>query len=288
MAVSMADVKKLREMTGAGMLDCKNALEEAQGDIEKAKEILRVKGLAKAEKKAGRETKEGLIRVRVTDDRKKGAMIELNCETDFVARNEEFQQLADDILEHVLSVDENVNKEGEGSDILPQKFFKDSSKSVEELIKEAIAKIGENIRLTRYCRYDTEDYVHSYVHGGGRIGVLLDFKAPQVNDEVIRLVQDVAMQIAAMRPEFVSVETIPTEALEREKKILMEQAKQEGKPEHILEKIVQGKLKKFYQEKVLLEQAFIKDDKKTVGQVIKESGLGVEIKRFCRYELGGI
>ncbi len=288
MAVSMADVKKLREMTGAGMLDCKKALEEAQGDIEKAKEILRVKGLAKAEKKAGRETKEGLIRVKVTEDRKKGALIELNCETDFVARNEEFQKLADDILEHILSLEENANREGEGTDILSQKFFRDESKTVEELIKEAIAKIGENIRLTRYCRYDTEDYLHSYLHGGGRIGVLLDFKAPGLGDDVLRLVQDVAMQIAAMRPEFVSVETIPSEVLEREKKILMEQAKQEGKPEHILEKIVQGKLKKFYQEKVLLEQAFIKDDKKTVGQVIKESGLGVEIKRFCRFELGGL
>lgn len=288
MAVSMNDVKKLREMTGAGMLDCKKALEEAQGDIEKAKEILRVKGLAKAEKKASRETKEGLIVVKVTEDRKKGAMIELNCETDFVARNEEFQALAESILEHVLTVDENADKQGDGSEILAQKFFKDESKTVEELIKEAIAKIGENIRLSRYCRYDTQDYLHSYVHGGGRIGVLLDFKAPEVNEQVLRLVQDIAMQIAAMRPEFVSIDTIPAEALEREKRILMEQARQEGKPENILEKIVQGKLKKFYQEKVLLEQAFIKDDKKTVGQVIRESGPGVDIKRFCRFELGGL
>ncbi|RLJ69911.1 translation elongation factor Ts (EF-Ts) [Hydrogenivirga caldilitoris] len=288
MAVSMNDVKKLREMTGAGMLDCKKALEEAQGDIEKAKEILRVKGLAKAEKKASRETKEGLIVVKVTEDRKKGAMIELNCETDFVARNEEFQALAEAILEHVLTVDENADKQGDGSEILAQKFFKDESKTIEELIKEAIAKIGENIRLSRYCRYDTQDYLHSYVHGGGRIGVLLDFKAPEVNEQVLRLVQDIAMQIAAMRPEFVSIDTIPAEALEREKRILMEQARQEGKPENILEKIVQGKLKKFYQEKVLLEQAFIKDDKKTVGQVIRESGLGVDIKRFCRFELGGL
>jgi len=287
MAVSMADVKKLREMTGAGMLDCKKALEEAGGDIEKAKEILRVKGLAKAEKKASRETKEGIVRVKVAEDRKKGAMIELNCETDFVARNEEFQKLADGILEHILSVDENANREGEGADILGQKFYKED-KTVEELIKEAIAKIGENIRLSRYCRYDTEDYLHSYVHGGGRIGVLLEFKAPSLSDEVLRLVQDVAMQIAAMRPEFVSIDTIPQEVLDREKNILMEQARQEGKPEHILEKIVQGKLRKFYQEKVLLEQPFIKDDKKSVGKVIEESGLGVEIKRFCRFELGGL
>ncbi len=288
MAVSMSDVKKLREMTGAGMLDCKKALEEAGGDIEKAKEILRIKGLAKAEKKAGRETKEGIIRVKVTDDRKKGAMIELNCETDFVARNEEFQKLADEILDHILSLGENRNREGEGSDILSQRFIKDEGKTVEELIKEAVARIGENIRLTRYCRYDTDDYLHSYVHGGGRIGVLLDFSAPSISDEVIRLVQDVAMQIAAMRPEFVSVDSIPSEVLEREKKILMEQARQEGKPEHILEKIVQGRLKKFFQEKVLLEQAFIKDDKKTVGQVLKEANLNVEIKRFCRFELGGL
>ncbi len=288
MAVSMSDVKKLREMTGAGMLDCKKALEEANGDIEKAKEILRVKGLAKAEKKASRETKEGLVRVKVSEDRKKGAIIELNCETDFVARNEEFQKLADDILEHILAVDENANKEGEGTDILSQKFFKDGTKTVEELIKENIARIGENIRLTRYCRYDTEDYLHSYVHGGGRIGVLLDFKASDVNERVLRLVQDIAMQIAAMRPEFVSVDSVPENVIEREKNILMEQARQEGKPEHILEKIVQGKLRKFYQEKVLLEQAFIKDDKKSVKQVIEESGLGVQIRRFCRFELGGL
>ncbi len=287
MAVSMSDVKKLREMTGAGMLDCKKALEEAGGDIEKAKEILRVKGLAKAEKKAGRETKEGIVRVKVTEDRKKGALIELNCETDFVARNEEFQKLADRILEHILSVGENANREGDGSDVLTQRLTPEG-KTVEELIKEAIARIGENIRLTRYCRYDTDSYLHSYVHGGGRIGVLIEFSAPELSDRVLRLVQDVAMQIAAMRPEFVSVESIPQEVLERERRILKEQARQEGKPEHILEKIVEGKLRKFYQEKVLLEQPFIKEDKKTVGQVIRESGTGVEIKRFCRFELGGI
>jgi len=286
MAVSMSDVKKLREMTGAGMLDCKKALEEAGGDIEKAKEILRVKGLAKAEKKAGRETKEGIVRVKLTEDRKRGAMIELNCETDFVARNEEFQSLADRILDHILSVDENANREGDGADILSQKTSE--GKTIDEIIKEAIAKIGENIRLTRYCRYDTEDYLHSYVHGGGRIGVLLEFKAPELSDQILRLVQDVAMQIAAMRPEFVSVETIPQEVLDRERKILEEQTRQEGKPEHIIERIVEGKLRKFYQEKVLLNQPFIKDDKKTVGKVIEESGLGVEIKRFCRFELGGL
>ncbi len=288
MAVKMEDVKKLREMTGAGMLDCKKALEEAGGDIEKAKEILRVKGLAKAEKKAGRETKEGIVRVKITEDRKRGAIIELNCETDFVARNEEFQKLADNILDHILETEENRNKEGEGEEILKQKYSKDPNKTVEELIKEAIAKIGENIRLSRFCRYDTENYLHSYIHGGGRIGVLLEFKAKELSDGVLRVVQNIAMQIAAMRPEYVSIDSIPQEVIEREKKILTEQAKQEGKPEHIIEKIVQGKLRKFYQEKVLLEQAFIKDDKKSVKDYIKESGTDVEIVRFTRYELGGL
>jgi elongation factor Ts len=281
----MADVKKLREMTGAGMLDCKNALLEAGGDMEKAKEILRVKGLAKAEKKAGRETKEGLIRAAVSEDKKRGAMIEINCETDFVARNEEFQKLADSVLAHVLNSPENADREGEGTEIYSQTI---EGKTLEEYIKEAIAKIGENIRLTRFVRFDGEGFVHYYIHGGGRIGVLLEFKAPSTDEKVMRVVQDVAMQIAAMRPEYVSVDSIPAEDLEKERRILLEQARQEGKPEHILEKIVQGKLRKFYQEKVLLEQAYIRDDKKTVGQMIKESGTGVEIVRFSRFELGGV
>ena len=288
MGVSMEDIKKLREMTGAGMLDCKKALEEAGGDIEKAKEILRIKGLAKAEKKAGRETKEGLVFVLLSEDRKKGAMIELNCETDFVARNEEFQKLAERIARHLLETEENKNKMGSGEEVLSQKLYDEPEKTVEVLIKEAIAKIGENIKLSRYCRYDTEDYLHFYVHGGGRIGVLLDFKAPELNDQVLRLAQDIAMQIAAMRPEYVRVEDIPEEVLEREKRILREQTLAEGKPEHIVEKIVEGKLKKFYQEKVLLEQPFIRDEKKKVSDVIKESGLEIEVKRFCRFELGGL
>jgi len=288
MSISAADVKKLREMTGAGMLDCKKALEEAGGDLEKAKEILRVKGLAKAEKKVGRETKEGIIRVKLSEDRKKGAIIELSCETDFVARNEEFQKLADDILDHILALEENANREGFGEDILSQPFYRDTAKRIDELIKESIARIGENIRLARYVRYDTEDYLHSYVHGGGRIGVLLDFKAPGLGEKTLRLVQDIAMQVAAMRPEFVSPESVPEEIIEKEKNILMEQARQEGKPQQVLERIVEGRLRKFYEDKVLTQQPFIKDDRKTVGQVIEEAGLGVEIKRFVRFELGGI
>ena len=286
MGVSIDDVKKLREMTGAGMLDCKKALEEAGGDMEKAKEILRIKGLAKAEKKAGRETKEGVVHVKLSEDRKRGVIVEVNCETDFVAMNEEFRKLVEDIALHILSVEENRNKEGEGTEILSQPFFKDSSKTLEEVIKEAIAKIGENIRLSRFSRMDAEGYLHSYIHGGGRIGVLLEFKAGSLDEKTMRTVQDVAMQIAAMKPEFVSRERVPQEVIEREKRILSEQARREGKPEHIIERIVEGKLRRFFEEKVLLDQPFIKDEEKTVGEFLE--GTGVEVVRFVRFEVGGL
>ena len=285
--VSAELVKTLREMTGAGMLECKKALEEAGGDIEKAKEILRIRGLAKADKKAGRETKEGIIYTYVSEDRKKGVIIELNCETDFVAKNEQFVELALKLAKHIASLPDNANKSGTGEDIKDQAYFEDASTRVGDLIKSAIARIGENIQLRRFVRFDTDGYVHAYVHGIGRVGVLIDYTAPQINDNVLRVVQDAALQIAAMKPEFVSIESIDPEALEREKRILTEQARQEGKPENIIEKVVEGRLKKFYQEKVLLEQAFIKDEKKTVGQYIKESATGVEIKRFVRFEVGG-
>ncbi|HAV39749.1 MAG: translation elongation factor Ts [Aquificaceae bacterium] len=285
--ISAELVKTLREMTGAGMLECKKALEEAGGDIEKAKEILRIRGLAKADKKAGRETKEGIIYTYVSEDRKKGVIIELNCETDFVAKNEQFVELALKLAKHIASLPENANKSGTGEDIKDQAYFEDTSTTVGDLIKSAIARIGENIQLRRFVRFDTDGYVHAYVHGIGRVGVLIDYTASQINDNVLRVVQDVALQIAAMKPEFVSIESVDPEVLERERRILTEQARQEGKPENIIEKVVEGRLKKFYQEKVLLEQAFIKDEKKTVGQYIKESATGVEIKRFVRFEVGG-
>ena len=284
--VSAELVKRLREMTGAGMLECKKALEEAQGDIEKAKEILRIRGLAKAEKKAGREAREGIIQAYVSEDRKVGVIIELNCETDFVARNEHFNELSLKLAKHIASTEENKNRSGSGEDILQQAYFEDSSKTVGDVIKEAIAKLGENIVLRRFHRYDTDGYVHAYVHGIGKVGVLLDFRAVGLDDKVIRVVQDVVMQVAAMKPEFVSIESIPSEVLEREKRILAEQTRQEGKPENMIDRIVEGKLRKFYQEKVLLAQAFIKDDKKTVGDYIRESNTGVEILRFVRYEVG--
>jgi len=284
--ISAELVKQLREMTGAGMLECKKALEEAQGDIEKAKEILRIRGLAKAEKKAGRETKEGIVQTYVSEDRKVGVILELNCETDFVAKNEQFVELSLNLAKHIASLKENANKSGSFEDIAQQPYYADNSQKVEDLVKSAIARIGENIKLSRWARFDAEGYVHAYVHGIGRVGVLMEYKADRISDDVLRLAQDIVLQIAAMKPEFVSVEAIPLEVLEREKKILAEQTRQEGKPEHIIDKIVEGKLKRFYQEKVLLEQSFIKDEKKSVKQYISESGLNFEVVRFVRFEVG--
>ncbi|ADO45090.1 MAG: elongation factor Ts [Hydrogenobacter thermophilus] len=285
--ISAEMVKTLREMTGAGMLECKKALEEAGGDLEKAKEILRIRGLAKAEKKAGRETKEGIVQTYISEDRKVGVIIELNCETDFVARNEHFSELALNIAKHIAQIPENANKEGTGEDVLKQPYFQDPSQTLEDVIKSAIAKIGENIQLRRFTRFDTDGFLHAYVHGIGRVGVLIDYQAEAINPQVLRVIQDIAMQIAAMKAEFVDVSSIPAEVIQREKRILSEQARQEGKPENIIDKVVEGRIKKFYQEKVLLEQPFIKDDKKTVGQYLRESAPGVVIKRFVRYELGG-
>jgi len=284
--ISAELVKQLREMTGAGMLECKKALEEAQGDIEKAKEILRIRGLAKAEKKAGRETKEGIVQTYVSEDRKVGVILELNCETDFVAKNEQFVELSLNLAKHIASLEENANRSGGFEDIAQQPYYADNSQKVEDVVKSAIARIGENIKLSRWARFDAEGYVHAYVHGIGRVGVLMEYKADRISDDVLRLAQDIILQIAAMKPEFVSVEAIPSEVLEREKRILAEQTRQEGKPEHLIDKIVEGKLRKFYQEKVLLEQPFIKDEKKSVKQYISESGLNFEVVRFVRFEVG--
>jgi elongation factor Ts len=284
--ISAELVKQLREMTGAGMLECKKALEEAQGDIEKAKEILRIRGLAKAEKKAGRETKEGIVQTYVSEDRKVGVILELNCETDFVAKNEQFVELSLNLAKHIASLKENANKSGSFEDIAQQPYYADNSQKVEDIVKSAIARIGENIKLSRWARFDAEGYMHAYVHGIGRVGVLMEYKADSISDDVLRLAQDIVLQIAAMKPEFVSVEAIPSEVLEREKRILAEQTRQEGKPEHMIDRIVEGKLKRFYQEKVLLEQSFIKDEKKTVKQYISEGGLNFEVVSFVRFEVG--
>ena len=292
--ISMELVKQLREMTGAGMLDCKKALEEAGGDIEKAKEILRKKGLAKAAKKASRETKEGLV-VAVGDN-KKGVLLEVNCETDFVARNELFQNYVKQIAELIAKEDKFKNA-GIGDVEELKKTEIEPGKDVDTFVKEAIAKIGENIQIKRFARFDADSenkVIATYIHPPGRIGVMVEVECEPVEvcnkEEVQNLIKDILLQIAAMRPEYLTVEEVPQEVIQKEKEIYIEQARKEGKPEHILERIAEGKLKKFYQEKVLLEQPFIKEDKKSIKKLIDEVGKSVggkiKVDRFVRFELG--
>jgi len=292
--ISMELVKQLREMTGAGMLDCKKALEEAGGDIEKAKEILRKKGLAKAAKKASRETKEGLV-VAVGDN-KKGVLLEVNCETDFVARNELFQNYVKRIVELIAKEDKFKNV-GLGDVEELKRTEIEPGKDVDTFIKEAIAKIGENIQIKRFARFDADSegkVIATYIHPPGRIGVMVEVECEPAEvcnrEEVQNLIRDILLQIAAMRPEYLTVEEVPQDVIRKEKEIYIEQARKEGKPEHILERIAEGKLKKFYQEKVLLEQPFIKEEKKSIKKLIEEVekavGGKIKINRFVRFKLG--
>jgi len=292
--VDMNLVKQLREMTGAGMLDCKKALEEAGGDLEKAKEILRKKGLAKAAKKASRETKEGLVVA--AGDAKRGVLLEVNCETDFVARNELFQDYVRKIAE-LIAREEKFKNAGLGDVEELKRTEIEPGKDVDTFVKEAIAKIGENIQIKRFARFDAEEpgaTVATYIHPPGRIGAIVEVvcEPPELCErpEVQELIKDVLLQIAAMRPEYLSPEEVPAEVVQKEKEIYVEQARREGKPEHILERIAEGKLKKFFQEKTLLEQPFIKEEKKSirklVDEVSKKVGGKVTIRRFARFELG--
>lgn len=277
-------VQELREKTGAGMMDCKKALVESQGDFEKAIELLRLKGAATAEKKAGRTAKDGCVVLHISSNGKSGLLFELNCETDFVAKTDQFQALLKDLLKQA------VDKKFTSADQFPK-----------EPIKEAIAKLGENITVGKIFRFDHEGpgIVDSYLHssskeGLNKLGVLVEagFQKEESsgNDKVKALLHDVALQIASMNPEYVSRTEISKDILDKEKEIYKEQAKQEGKPEKILDKIAEGKLAKYYSLVCLADQLFIKDDKITVGQYIqnisKEIGDEIKIVKFGRIKVG--
>jgi len=266
-------VKQLREKTGAGMMDCKKVLTETDGDMEKAAELLRERGIAKAAKKSGRIAAEGLVCSNVSDDKKIGAIVEVNAETDFVAKNEEFKGFVADIAEIV------VKENPADVDALLNVQYKDLGKTVQEVLTDKIATIGENMTIRRFVRYESEGLVESYIHGDGKIAVLVDFKK---GDE--SLAKDVCMQIAAVRPEYLSREDVPQEAVAKEMEILKAQAMNEGKPAEIAEKMVQGRIGKFYSEVCLLEQEFVKDSSMKVGALI--SSKGAEMSRFARFEKG--
>ncbi len=293
MAVTAAMVKELREMTGAGMMDCKKALVEADGDMDKAVEVLREKGLAKAAKKAGRIAAQGLVGISFSDDAKKAAIIEVNSETDFVAKNEEFITFVDTLAGIAL---ETESDDMEAFMALP---YGDEG-TVQDALNAKIAKIGENMNIRRFKKIDEEGTVNvGYVHGGGKICVIVTLKTDASAEEVAVVGKDVAMQVASMNPKYVSEADVDAEYIENEKKILLQQAINENdalpeerrKPAEILEKMLQGRIKKELKEVCLLDQLFVKStDKQTVDQYVKacakELGKSIEVAGMVRFEVG--
>lgn len=270
MAITAAQVKVLREKTGAGMMDCKKALTETGGDEEKAIAFLREKGLSKAAKKAGRATSEGLVGSFVAADGKSAAMAELMCETDFVAKNEEFQQFAADLAMNVAGLEQVA---GTAAD-LPAEIAD---------VTNLIAKLGENMGVGRFAKATVDSgCIGLYIHTNGKIGVLVALEGSD-NEAAAK---DVAMQVAAVNPLCISSDELPQDLLEKEKEIYRNQALEEGKPAEIADKIVLGRVSKYYKEVCLLEQPFIKDDKKSIKQYLKDAAPGATIKSFVRLALG--
>jgi len=281
MKITAQQVNELRKKTGAGMMDCKKALTEADGDMEKAIEILRKKGAAVASKRAERSANEGLIVTKISDDRKHGAIAEVNCETDFVAKNNDFVNLSNEVIEAVFSSQPATVDE-----------LLENNSSLKEKVIEVLGKVGEKVEISRIAYEEAPDGILvDYIHMGSKLGVLIKFNNVTASaEEIYTLGKDIAMQVAAMNPLSVYREDIPKETIEKEIEIYKEIARKEGKPEQILEKIATGKLNKFYQENCLAEQSYIKDNSKSVGDLIKEFNTKynseVNIALFHRFHLG--
>ena len=260
--------------TGAGMMDCKKVLTETDGDMEKAIELLRERGIAKAAKKSGRIAAEGLVEAYISEDGKVGAVVEVNSETDFVAKNEEFKNFVMSVAKQVV---EKNPKDVE--DLLAQESIDEPGKTVKEVLTDKIAKIGENMNIRRFARFESAGLVEKYIHGDGKIAVLVN-----MNGGDSEVAKDVCMQIAAARPEYLNEASVPEDRLNKEKEILKAQTMNEGKPEAIAEKIVQGRIRKFFEEVCLVNQAFVKEPDKKVSQLLKEHN--AEVVEFARFEKG--
>ncbi|NEX12874.1 elongation factor Ts [Prosthecochloris sp. ZM] len=284
--ISAKDVKDLRDKTGVGMMDCKKALEETGGDMQKAIEYLRKKGAALAAKRAGREASEGMIAIRISDDNTSGVIIELNCETDFVARGDDFTGFAAAIAD--LALENGIaSAEAMMSLKLGEAY---GNESVEDSIKTMTGRLGEKIDLKRLSLLQTATgIIASYIHPGSQLGAIVEL-ATDKPAESAELARDIAMQVAASSPIVVDRSVVPAENIEKEKEIFRQQALSQGKPEQFVEKIVTGRLEKYYQEVVLLEQPFIKDSNSRVQGVLEEfarkNGAAVSVTRFVRYQLG--
>jgi elongation factor Ts len=269
-AISASLVKQLRERTGAGMMECKKALVESDGDIEAAAELMRKSGAAKADKKSGRVAADGTIKAFVTEDRNNAVILEINSETDFVAKDDNFQSFADGVLQAIVQ-HKPANVEALASLSLAD------GQTIEEARQVLIGKVGENIQIRRFKIVESGQGVSSYLHGS-RIGVLVESSASA------EMARDIAMHVAAVNPQFIDEQAVPAEFIEKEKEILIAQAQDSGKPAEIIEKMIQGRLRKFLAEITLLDQPFVKDPDQTVGKLL--SGAGASISSFTRYEVG--
>ncbi|KYH35806.1 elongation factor Ts [Clostridium tepidiprofundi DSM 19306] len=284
--ITASMVKELRELTGAGMMNCKKALTEADGDMKKAVEILREKGLAAAAKKAGRIAAEGLVKTYISEDGKKASVVEINCETDFVAANDEFKSFVDNIAKQVAgSSVESVEQ------LLEEKYIADQSVSVKDAVTALIAKLGENMTVRRFERLTVENgAINGYVHGGGKIGVLVKLSCDSDNEEIKNVAKEVAMQVAAANPLFLDRDAVDQESLEKEKEIYRVQALNEGKPEKVVEKMVMGRINKYFKENCLVEQPWVKDPDVTIKKYLadksKEVGSEIKVDKFVRFERG--
>ncbi len=286
MAITTADIKQLREMTGAGILDCKKALEAANGDVDQAIESLRKKGLASASKKASREANDGIVKAAVSEDGHVGAMVELNCETDFVARTDDFQSFADALLRQVM--EQPIDN---ADSLLAAPFIDNAALTVAQQLTETIAKLGENMKVRQVARFAMagDGIIDSYIHIGGRVGVLVEL-AGGSSDVVADLAHDLALQVAAASPQYVTEAEVPADQIEAEKGIYFAQVADDKKPDNIKERIVEGKLKKWFGEITLMNQQFVKDGDLTIAKLVqqksKETGSPITVKRFARFELG--
>ena len=292
MAVTAAMVKELREMTGAGMMDCKKALAATDGDMDKAVEFLREKGLAGAEKKAGRIAAEGIVATAMTEDEKKAVVVEVNAETDFVAKNAKFQAYVAQVAAQALTT-----TAADMDAFMEEKWAADESLTVKEALSSQISIIGENMNIRRFKQVVEENgVVVSYIHAGGRIGVLVDVETSVVNDAVKEMGKNIAMQIAALNPKYTSRDEVSAEFIEHEKSILMAQIqndpKEASKPEKVIQGMIQGRINKEMKEICLLDQTYVKaeDGKQSVAQyvaqVAKETGASITVKGFVRFETG--
>ncbi|MDO4313352.1 MAG: translation elongation factor Ts [Eubacteriales bacterium] len=288
MAITASMVKELRELTGAGMMDCKKALNETNGNMEEAIEFLRKNGEAKAVKKAGRIAAEGIVMAEVRDN-KTAAIVEVNSETDFVAKNAEFQGFVKAVVNQAIATE---SKDMEA--FLAEAWNEDASKTVKDALTEKIAVIGENLNIRRFEKIESDGCIVAYIHGGGRIGVLVEAATDVVNDAVKTCLKNVAMQVAAMSPKYVSRDEVSQEFLDKEKEILLAQAKNDpknaNKPDNIIEKMLIGRLNKEMKEICLLDQVYVQDSDLTVGKyvekVAKEAGANLTVKKFIRFETG--